>query len=259
MTRIVEYSDDDDFPDLATLLKSKPQETRAETKTNEESDDEPRGYSNTRGQRDGDVSERGRGDTGGAEMSVKKTKRVLMPKADNPLLRRMGSTPGRVPETPRGESRGERKVVGKGKLDISHDADVEERKSEDGQEWSDESDGMSDFVVDDSESLEEEESEIEIPPPRSVRRLVQGRRPRKELEDDLDVKMRKLDIKDGDLDGSEGSSGGENKAPKENDREVPRRKKGPEDSPRRARKPKETKDIVFNTVSDIDEPPTQRR
>lgn len=53
------------------------------------------------------------------------------------------------------------------------------------------SDGMSDFVVDDSESLSEEESVLEEPAPRSVRRLVKGRKPdRIEDSDDEDFGFR---------------------------------------------------------------------
>jgi predicted SprT family Zn-dependent metalloprotease len=41
----------------------------------------------------------------------------------------------------------------------------------------DDSDGVSDFIVDDDDSVSEEESEFEIPAPKSTRRLVRGRRP----------------------------------------------------------------------------------
>ncbi|CZR57511.1 uncharacterized protein PAC_07400 [Phialocephala subalpina] len=62
------------------------------------------------------------------------------------------------------------------------------------------SDGISDFIVNDSTFLVEEDSVIEMPPhpPRSTRKLVQGRR-RKEQEesdDNLDLGMKKLNIKD---------------------------------------------------------------
>ncbi|TVY46653.1 HMG box-containing protein [Lachnellula occidentalis] len=61
-----------------------------------------------------------------------------------------------------------------------------------------EDDDISDFVVDDSISLEEI-SEIEMPPPpkppRSARRLVKGRKPEKE-DEDIDLGMRKLSMKD---------------------------------------------------------------
>jgi germ cell nuclear acidic protein len=50
------------------------------------------------------------------------------------------------------------------------------------------SDGMSDFIVNDSESLEEEDSIIEKPAPRSVRRLIKGRRPTR-VEDSDDENL----------------------------------------------------------------------
>lgn len=50
------------------------------------------------------------------------------------------------------------------------------------------SDGLSDFIVDDSTFLEEEDTIIEAPPPRSVRRLVKGRKlTRNEESDDEDL------------------------------------------------------------------------
>lgn len=52
------------------------------------------------------------------------------------------------------------------------------------------SDGMSDFIVDDDDSLEEENTEIEIPPPKSVRKLVRGRKPRIGDSDDEDLELR---------------------------------------------------------------------
>ena len=48
----------------------------------------------------------------------------------------------------------------------------------------DDYDGLSDFIINDSEILEEEDSLIEMPAPRSVRRLVRGRRA---VDDDDDL------------------------------------------------------------------------
>jgi hypothetical protein len=63
------------------------------------------------------------------------------------------------------------------------------------------SDGLSDFIVDDSTFLEEEDTIIEAPPPRSVRRFVKGRKPtRNEVSDDEDLGLRmgilKLSVED---------------------------------------------------------------
>ncbi|TVY24826.1 HMG box-containing protein [Lachnellula hyalina] len=66
-------------------------------------------------------------------------------------------------------------------------------------ETEDDDDDISDFIVNDSIFLEEEISEIEMPPPpkppRSARRLVKGRKPEKE-DEELDLGMRKLSMKD---------------------------------------------------------------
>jgi hypothetical protein len=59
------------------------------------------------------------------------------------------------------------------------------------------SDGLSDFIVDDSTFLEEEDTVVEEPAPRSVRRLVKGRNPnRVQVSDDegLDLRMGKLKV-----------------------------------------------------------------
>lgn len=63
------------------------------------------------------------------------------------------------------------------------------------------SDGLSDFVVDDSSFLESEDSVMNIPPPapRSCRKLVQGRKIKGGEEsdgEDLDLEMKKLNIRD---------------------------------------------------------------
>lgn len=65
----------------------------------------------------------------------------------------------------------------------------------------DEDGDLSDFIVDDNETLDEDESISEVPPPRSARRLVRGRRPAKKVvdsddEDDLDLKMGRLNVND---------------------------------------------------------------
>lgn len=66
----------------------------------------------------------------------------------------------------------------------------------------DDSDNLSDFIVNDSTFLDDGESVLEIPPPRSVRRLVQGRRPRTISSDsdaeDLDLRLGKLNLEEND-------------------------------------------------------------
>jgi hypothetical protein len=89
-------------------------------------------------------------------------------------------------------SREPRKVASKSQ---SAPATIFESDEED---FGEESDGLSDFIVNDSASLEEGDSVVEMPPPRSVRRLVKGRRPDRhgEDEEDLDLRMKKLTVDD---------------------------------------------------------------
>jgi hypothetical protein len=54
----------------------------------------------------------------------------------------------------------------------------------DEEDFGHDSDGLSDFIVDDSTFLEEEDTIVEEPAPRSVRRLVKGRRPNRVEESD---------------------------------------------------------------------------
>ena len=66
-------------------------------------------------------------------------------------------------------------------------------------ETEEEDDDLSDFIVNDSTFLEEEISEIEMPPPpkppRSARRLVKGRKPEKK-DEELELDMRGLSMED---------------------------------------------------------------
>jgi hypothetical protein len=95
-------------------------------------------------------------------------------------------------KTAASRSRESRKVASKG-----HPTQTPIFESDE-EDFGEESDGLSDFIVNDSIFLEEEDSVIEMPPPRSMRRLVKGRRPAKDEDDDedLDVKMKKLAVDD---------------------------------------------------------------
>jgi hypothetical protein len=95
-------------------------------------------------------------------------------------------------KTAASRSRESRKVASKGQPTSTPIFESDE------EDFGEASDGLSDFIVNDSTFLEEEDSVIEMPPPRSVRRLVKGRRPAKDENDDedLDTKMKKLAVDD---------------------------------------------------------------
>jgi hypothetical protein len=57
------------------------------------------------------------------------------------------------------------------------------------------SDGLSDFIIDDSTFLDDEDTVVEAPPPRSNRRLIKGRKPTRDEDsngEDLGLGMEKL-------------------------------------------------------------------
>lgn len=181
--------------------------------------------------------------------SVKKTKRVLQPRSDNPLLRPLGRT-GDAPINlleiiPKSRSRRDIKGVEERNLDNFSDTDEEEQVSYN------ESDGMSDFIVDDDDSLREEDSEIEEMPPRqrSARRLVRGRKQVQEEEEepeDLETKMERLDISDRDIMSNlEDSSGEEDMSSKESDCRVSQ----PEEAYKESTKPTRDTEEAENTAS----------
>ncbi|KIN00976.1 hypothetical protein OIDMADRAFT_54116 [Oidiodendron maius Zn] len=181
--------------------------------------------------------------------SVKKTKRVLQPRSDNPLLRPLGRT-GDAPIDlleiiPKSRSQRDIKGVEERNLVNFSDTDEEERVSYD------ESDGISDFIVDDDDSLREEDSEIEEMPPRqrSARRLVRGRKQVQEEEEepeDLETKMERLDISDGDIMSNlEDSSSEEDMSSKESDCRVSQ----PEEAYKESTKPTRDTEEVENTAS----------
>ncbi|KAH8791635.1 SprT-like family-domain-containing protein [Hyaloscypha finlandica] len=90
------------------------------------------------------------------------------------------------------------------------------------------SDGLSDFIVDDSTFLEEEDTVIEEPAPRSVRRLVKGRKSnRVQVSDDegLDLRMGKLKVED------DASKTKTKKCPKGIQFKIPRQSKNDEAAP----------------------------
>lgn len=189
--------------------------------------------------------------------SVKKTKRVLQPRSDNPVWRPLGWT-GDMPSTlldmtPKSKPRRERKVTEEQKLDPFSETDEEEQPSDD------ESDGMSDFIVDDDESLGEDDSNIEKIPPtlRSARRLFRGRRQvqeGKEESEDLEIKMERLDITVGDIMSNlEDSSHEVAISSEESDCEVSQPEKAYKESAKPTRGTKEAEKRASKAVSDTEE------
>jgi hypothetical protein len=204
---------DSELPELADVLKI-PKFTsrqRSESSSNSRSlkihdpelkpDDEPKTSNITQKVNKDDAREMRRKRLEALSASAVKKKRVLQPRSDNPFLRPLGctgDTPSKLLETtPKTRLKKDQNIVEVQKGDVFSDTDEEEQLSED------ESDGISNFIVDDDESLGEEDSEMEMAPPpsRSVRRLVRGRRQvNGEMEEteneneDLAIKMKRLDI-----------------------------------------------------------------
>lgn len=195
--------------------------------------------------------------------SVRKTRRVLTPRSDNPLLRPLGwkgDTPTKLPAaTPKARPKRNIRVVEKSKDGFS---DSEKGVGEsDAEEESDdnETEGMSDFIVDDSDSLEEDESDREVtpPPPRSVRKLVKGRKMDKEPDEDrggLELKMGALDLTDRDTKKSPMDSSVSDSRPfQEGESEVSQAVEDYEKSKIPARGHEESKAAESGAVPDTDE------
>jgi hypothetical protein len=137
------------------------------------------------------------------------------------------------------------------------DSEDEENEEEDFAHGLDDDDELSDFVVDDSEILEDVESLIDMPPPRSIRRLVRGRAAVEDDDDDLELRMKKLNVEADDSDapcaelgeGLPNPSQG-NHSEEENQH---RRRKSSEPSKSRSQIP-EPRKKMFEQSSDIDDP-----
>jgi len=235
MARIAEESEDE-FPDLVDLLKpakaascKKPTSTTTSTAT--------KSTSNWKGPSRGkhELGERCRSNDGkegtGINTGIKKTKkRVLKQTSDNPLLRPIANSSISVKASEVFE------MAPKSKSNSSRPRKVIESRKPDPADWDFEEDleqaaddeGMSNFVVDDSELLDEDDSVIEMPPPRSTRKLVRGRRQTVEDSEDeeLGLKMEKLTVRDEDLWNQLKATGkGEMEGKKKHAPEAGRRKK----------------------------------
>lgn len=190
--------------------------------------------------------------------SVRKTRRVLTPRSDNPLLRPLGwkgDTPTKAPAAaPKSRPKRNTRVVEKTENDFS-DSD-EGVKESDAEEDSEESEGMSDFIVDDSDSLEEDESDREVTPPlpKSVKKLVKGREMDKEIGEGgegLELKMGALDLTD--VETRDESPLNESGSFQEEDSEVSRIVKDHAKSKKSGREPEVSKGAEPGAGSDVDE------
>lgn len=271
MVRVVEYNDKD-LPELAEVLKMPKssvgrgtssisyESRKADTEASEtESDDEQRNNNIMPKKNHETAREIRRKKLEALSASVKKPRRVLIQKSDNPLLRPIGwmaNTPTKLPEaTPKSRPKRDRRATEERKVIVS-DSDEDNRESGT-EEGLDESDGMSDFIVNDDESLEEGESEIEMTPPpqppRSARKLIQGRRKAKGEEterEDLEIKMRTLEITNQDIAKDlEGSSEDQDRPLKEGDGPMEDTTK-PSRSPTNIAKPKEVMSKIDSNRED---------
>jgi len=194
MARIVEDSDDE-FPDISDLLiLSKP----VLDQNLQSSSSNPRGIKSRgltvclydpnvaeksieRGAQGSKKSEMGNAGTGAKKAKI----RVL--KQTNELSRNSSSDAHKVNLASRSRVLGF-KVTGSVPRKRAQESGANGRSDEEAMEpkRSDtESDRLSDFVVDDDDEQGEEDAVIQIPPPRSVRRLVRGRRPQVDEDDEL--------------------------------------------------------------------------
>jgi hypothetical protein len=234
MARIaVTEESDDDFPDLAELCRRSNL-----GKENVKGDDVGVGckskqnmeYPASKSKRDSKTTRSEKEIVGMKKSMVKK--RVLNQMSDNPLLRPISSASSELMGEGQKDGKGKevKKIRMKASSKVGLDSDQEElekpaalpRKTaasrstvsrkvaskgqptstpifeSDEEDFGEESDGLSDFIVNDSAFLEEEDSVIEMPPQRPVRRLVKGRRPAKDEDDDedLDMRMKNLAVDD---------------------------------------------------------------
>jgi hypothetical protein len=281
MARIVEDSEEE-FPDLADILKSSKstscrKTTSISTTRESRATEAARRSAKLGGEskasnsiREGlakDVCERKGAQAELLERETKKSKkRVLKPISDNPLLRPIASTDIRTaPSKPSGKVTGSkagerRRVVVEKRPDPVPHAEWEEEESDFGPEYDGDSDGMSDFVVSDSESLEDDESVVENLPPRSARRLVQGKRLAKSVEEEygeLDLKMGKLklDVKDSNMKlPAKVPAANEVMSLDERDPGIGRRKNISQDAPKAGQKSEEITDSILELGSVLDDP-----
>jgi hypothetical protein len=281
MARIVEDSEEE-FPDLADILKSSKstscrKTTSISTTRESRATEAARRSAKLGGEskasnsiREGlakDVCERKGAQAELLERETKKSKkRVLKPISDNPLLRPIASTDIRTaPSKPSGKVTGSkaverRRVVVEKRSDPVPQAEWEEEESDFGPENDGDSDGMSDFVVSDSESLEDDESVVETLPPRSARRLVQGKRLAKSVEDgygELGLKMGKLklDVKDSNMKPPpKASAANEVMSLDERGPGIGRRKEISQDAPKAGEKSEEITDSILELGSVLDDP-----
>ena len=217
MARLVEDSEDE-FPDLGDILKSSDKQTsskkvastltsrmlrttkithrESETKTGaklvHKVKQNPEQCGSEMASKEGsDVVEAVKG----------AKKRVLIQRSDNPLLQPISTGRSKNDQARPLAIRSGPETMSRKKGPKSKCSELRGRKSSFDEE-SDDNDGMSDFVVNDSCTSEEDNSLLDVPPPKSVRRLVRGRRQAEDESEEkgLESKISESIMKDEEVD-----------------------------------------------------------
>ena len=217
MARLVEDSEDE-FPDLGDILKSSDKQTSSKkvastltsrmlrtTKiTHRESETNTGAKLVHKGKQNPEQCESEMASKEGSDVveAVKGAKkRVLIQRSDNPLLQPISTGRSKNDQARPLAIRSGPETMSRKKGPKSKCSELRGRKSSFDEE-SDDSDGMSDFAVNDSCISEEDNSLLDMPPPKSVRRLVRGRRQAKDEseEKELESKISKSIMKDEEVD-----------------------------------------------------------
>jgi hypothetical protein len=221
MARLVEDNSDDGFPEVSDILPSSKSTTGRDVIKNHAATTLISRQQTTRGSKNNKLREkenqlhrRGKKDieTKPSEIAASKPKsrkRILKQTTDNPLLRPLTCT-----TTASSSEVSVRKASAK-TVFIEEKEIIKPKKAQSSQTKKmkskpkriveeSESEGMSDFIVSDNDSCfvvensdeDDEEEEVVKTPPRSVRRLVRGRRPMREKtpEEDLDEMLERLNV-----------------------------------------------------------------
>ncbi|TAQ85821.1 hypothetical protein B7494_g5834 [Chlorociboria aeruginascens] len=200
MARLMDDSDED-FPNLQVLLGGSESVVKRKTRKGSRAVDEEKTLT-AMDQR------KAKNESGGTHMKPKKKafvqdktskpkRRILKQSSDNPLLRPLANN--KILNSASSELQKlvpARRMASRGRNYSQKTSIASSSKSSPSR--LDSEGGLSDFIVDDSSLLDKDESEIDIPAPRSARRLVRGRRRQSTSgdSDGLDLRMSRLKIGD---------------------------------------------------------------